>query len=110
MDTADIEVDVKYKPGDEVQRLQELVRQLEVQNQMLRTKHSESDPTLKLKKDTVTNDMHISKDLTSDENSADNDVQKDNRKSIDGMKNDISEEFDVLDVSTVPAFEDEESW
>ena len=101
MDTLDTESNMKLDPGDEVQRLQELVRTLEVQNQILRTKHSaDSGEKLKCKQDSVVNDILVNKDRTSESSCGDN-GPKGNRNSLD---------LGLLDVNTVPALEDEESW
>ena len=107
MDTIDTESTMKSDPGDEVERLQELVNQLEVQNQLLRSKHcSDSDLKSISKIDGVVNDRHTNKGNRPEDSNYGNNTLKLKNSDVDSAVDD----FDILDITSVPSLEDEESW
>lgn len=102
MDAAVDELDNGIDPEVEVRKLQDLVKKLERQNQILRSKQNRDPNTVIAKPGTEDSDVNLSKQNRTCVNDTDN--------IKDSLRKVTLEEVDLVDLDTVALDEDEETW
>ena len=94
-------------PEAEVRKLQDLVRKLERQNQVLRNKHNQKDSQANVisSKIEADCDQNVSKlDRTSDSVTSERDTQKDRLQSL------TLEDVEIIDLERSDSGEEEDTW